>query len=126
MQVDGVIGTCACVCVCFHTSVCVCSGCWGDGGGGGMGLCCADVIIRHWNSVNSREGWTVVEGFFICCNCPTPSEPLALRKNTTCSNTQQSITPNCGKHILNNKYPRTSYNFNLMALRFTSICDTLV
>lgn len=128
MQEEGVIGMCACGCVSVNVfmQVCVCNGYWSDGGGGMLGLCCADVIIRHWNSENSWEGWTVLEGFFICCSSPTPSQLLALRKNTTCSNTQQSITPNCRTHIVNNKYPRTSYNCNLMVLRFTSICDMLV
>lgn len=57
----GAIGMCACVHV--FMQVCVCNGCWGGGGVGLLGLCSADVIIRNWNSGNSWEGWTVLEGF---------------------------------------------------------------
>lgn len=70
----GLIGKCArhhvtvyervrgledCVCACLH--VCVC--CDGMRREGGSVWVSADVIIRPWNSENSWEGWTVLEGF---------------------------------------------------------------
>lgn len=130
----GLWGLCACVCACMRVR-------WGGvrkDGREGVYWVSADVIIRPWNSENSWVGWTVLEGFLSAPRTkppPLPSartphasppSPLALRKNSACSNTQQSITPNCRTHIVNNKYSRTSCNCNLMAVEFTSICDMRV
>lgn len=91
-------------------------------------LCSMDVIIRNLNSGNSWEGWMVLEGFCICSGPASPSAAGLTEKYNMFQHTpsQQSITPNCRTHIVNNKYPETSYNCNLMSLRFTSICDMLV
>lgn len=88
---------------------------------------CAHADVHNKCHNKTLKFWEFLGRFFFISRCcPALSELLPLWKNTRCSNTQQSITPNCRTHIINNKYPRTSYNCNLMLLRFTSICDMLV
>lgn len=121
------------VCACMYTckSVFV----MGVGAVELLGLSAADVIIRIGIlEIPGKFSWSS-EAFHLLhrpSTLPIPVPPQRhwpygkIQHVPADTPSQQSITTNCGTHIVNNKYPKTSCNCNLMALRFTNICDMLV